>query len=115
MALGEMIGEVNAKVSGMRYLGDKIETSTQDTGKFWGVEGTGLTTFTSTPRPDGTMWGEGGGLMQLGSEAIMFRGTGIGRPGKGMAGSFRGVIYFNTMSQKFAKANGTVCVYEYDI
>jgi hypothetical protein len=43
-------------------------------------------------------------------------GTGAGRfTGRGSAVSFRGVVYFQTTSQKLARLSGTAVVYEWEV
>src|SRR3990172_10929538 len=115
--LGDLIGEMKGKVTGIRVLADRLESTVQGSGKVWGTDENEVETFTSTPRPDGSVLGEGQGLITTkDGDMIMFKGQGIGIPtGKGQAASFRGAIHYQTASQKFVKANRTVGVFEYDI
>lgn len=59
--LGDLVYETKGKVTGERVLDVnpvKIESSYTVEGKLKGIEITEMGTYTSTMRPDGTMWGE---------------------------------------------------------
>src|SRR5262249_40104372 len=66
--LGEMIGEETGKITGTRVLpseggGPKVETSFQGTGRYLGIEVTDIGTYWAVMRPDGTLYGEGQGVV----------------------------------------------------
>ena len=115
--LGDLIVEERSKTTGVRVLPDgKVEQSAQGSGKAWGVEYNSVETFMTTFRPDGTLWFEGQGISTTkDGDAVMFRGSGLGRStGPGWSSAGRGTIYFQTQSQRLAKANQTVGVFEFE-
>ncbi len=119
--LGEKIGEEQGQITGVRVLsvdGDpKLEVSFQGTGNLLGVETTDIGTYESVMRPDGTIYGEGHGvIMTADGEGVTWKGAGVGTPtGVGMAVSYRGAIYFSTASEKLAALNTYAAVYEFDV
>lgn len=94
--LGEQLGETRGKVIGTRVLapdGDraKVEVSFQESGKFLGLEITEMGTYWSVVRSDGSIYGEGHGVIMAsdGSSATWI-GSGVGKfTGKGSGTSFR--------------------------
>jgi len=61
--LGEKVGSFTGKTTGQRVLppsaeGPRIEVTAELTGTFGGIAATWLATYTSTIRPDGTLYGE---------------------------------------------------------
>ena len=115
--LGELILEEKSKTTGVRVLPDgKVEQAAQGSGKAWGVEYDSVETFTTTFRPDGTQWFEGQGIaMTKEGDVVTFKGSGLGwSTGRGWSSAGRGAIYFQTASPKFAKANKTVGVFEFE-
>jgi hypothetical protein len=116
--LGNLIGEQKGKISGIRVLSDgKTEITDQATAKFWGVDVNFVVTFNSTARPDGTFFGEGQGFItSKDGDVVSFKGSGVGLPkGKGWAASYRGAVFYQTTSPKFAAANKTCGIFEYEI
>lgn len=118
--LGESTGELRGKRSGRRVLsvehGFKIEVSFEDAGKLLGVDVQEVATYCSSPRPDGTLYGEGQGLMATAQgEAATWVGQGVGKFTAGGGVSFRGAIYFSSASPKFARLNSVATVYEFEV
>jgi len=122
--LGEKLGEFRGKVTGQRVLppdgsGPKVETSFEISGTILGVEATMMGTYWSIVRPDGTLYGEcpkQGIIMTRDGDMGTWTGTGVGRfTGHGSAVSFRGVVYFQTASQKLARLNGVAVLYEWEV
>lgn len=119
--LGELLGEERGKVTTMRVLppGDdraKVEVSFQATGKIVGVEVTEMGTYWSIVRPDGSLFGEGQGVVMTkdGSRATWV-GGGVGRfTGKGMGVSWRGAIYYHTDSRNLSRLNNIAVVFEFE-
>jgi hypothetical protein len=118
--LGETLGEERGKLTGTRVLsvdarGAKMEASFEATGRILGVEVVDRGTYCSVPWPGGVLHGEGQGVMMTkDGEMATWSGRGIGRftgPGKI---SWRGAIYFQTSSERLARLNGIVGVFEYD-
>jgi hypothetical protein len=123
MALGELIIEDRGKITGQRVIdveGPKIETSFTMRGKYKGQEGTNMGTYCSvmTEGEEGTMYGEGQGVLTTkdGQGMATWTGQGIGRftsPGKI---SFRGSLFFRAHSGgKLSSLNNIVGVFEYEV
>ena len=117
--LGDKIGEGSGTVTGRRVLpgsgaGPSIETSFQSKGKLLGVDIRETATYSSSMRPDGTLFGAGQGIiMGKGGEAATWVGQGVGTVGSDGTVSFRGAVYYQTASSAWARLNGVAAVYEY--
>jgi hypothetical protein len=118
--LGEQIGEERGKITGRRVLQSDgqeptIEVSFQATGKLLGQDTTGLGTYWSVVQSNGFLYGEGQGVtMTANGEVVQWTGSGRGRfTGQGGA-SFRGVVYYQTTSERFARLNGVAIVFEHE-
>lgn len=96
--LGEQIGESKGKRILRRVLSSDpltAEVSVEDSGKTLSVANTGFGTYTSVVRPDGSIYGEGQGLMMTqDGEGITWKGSGVGKFGPGGAVSYRGMLYY---------------------
>jgi hypothetical protein len=118
--LGEQIGESHGKRTGRRALsadsGFKVEVSFEESGKMLGIEANGFGTYTSAPRPDGTLYGEGQGVViTKDGDMATWKGAGVGRFVGGGAVSYRGALYYSTTSPKLARLNSIVVVFEYEV
>ena len=119
--LGERIGESTGKVSSQRVLPNpggvpKIETSFQAVGSMLGVAETETTTYTAFVRPDGSLYGEGQGVvMSKEGDMATWVGQGVGTLSKDGALSYRGAIYIQSPSPKWARLNSIAVVYEYEV
>ena len=116
--LGELIGQTTGKRSARRVISSDpptVEVSFEDSGHMFGVPTTGIGTYTSVIRPDGSIYGEGQGInMTQDGEGITWEGTGVGKFGAGGAVSYRGMLFFQTDSQKLAL--GSTCgAFEYEV
>jgi hypothetical protein len=116
--LGAQIGETKGKRTVRRVLSidpPTVEVSFEDSGHMFGVPTTGIGTYTSVIRPDGSIYGEGQGInMTQDGEGISWKGTGVGKFGPGGAVSYRGMLFFQTDSQKLAL--GSSCgAFEYEV
>jgi hypothetical protein len=115
--IGELIIELKGKVTGVRVLpGGRTETSEHGSGSVLGTEATWLATTVSTPMPNGVVMGEGDGIITtIDGDVIMVRKSGIGwLTGKGRKASRRGVFFHVTQSQKLARLNRVVGMYEFE-
>jgi hypothetical protein len=119
--LGEKIGESTGKVTSQRVLpnpggGPKMETSFQASGKLLGVDETETGTYWAVVRSDGTLFGEGQGVI-MGKEGDMatWVGQGVGTIGKGGAVSYRGAIYYQSASPKWSRLNSVASVFEFEV
>ena len=119
--LGEKIGEETGRITARRVLpseghGPKAEVSFEASGQLLGVETTTMATYVSIIRPDGTIYGEGQGLvMGKDGEAATWVGQGVGRFTGGGAVSYRGAVYYQTASEKWVHLNTMAAIYEYEV
>jgi hypothetical protein len=117
--LGEKIGESKGKRIVRRILSidpPTAEVSFEDSGTLAGVAATGSGTYTSVIRPDGSIFGDGQGLLiTADGEAILWRGSGLGKFGAGGAVSYRGMLFYQTASQKLASLNNSCGVFEFEV
>jgi len=120
--LGELLYEEKGKTTGIRVLSSEggeveVEVSLQSQGQIGGVSETSLWTYCSKTRADGTMIGEGTGFMTTADgDVIHLKGSGAAKSaGPDGSVSYRGTIYFETGSEKFASLNGAVGVHEYEV
>ena len=117
-----MLGALNGETKGKRIVRrvistdpQTVEVSFEDSGHLFGVPTTGLGTYTSVIRPDGSIYGEGEGInITQDGEGISWKGTGLGKFGSGGAVSYRGMLFFRTNSQKISL--GSACgAFEYEV
>ena len=117
--LGEQIGETKGKRLVRRVISidpPTAEVSFEDAGQIFGVPTTGMGTYTSVVRPDGSIFGHGQGItMTQDGEGITWTGTGIGKFGPGGSVSYRGMLFFQTPSQKLARINNACGAFEYEV
>ena len=107
--IGEKIGETKGKRLVRRVLSTEpptVEVSFEDSGHMLGVATTGLGSYTSVIAADGSISGEGQGIiMTQDGEGIVWKGTGIGKFGADGAISYREMPFFKTASAKLARLN----------
>ncbi len=121
--LGEMIGELQGKITARRVLpfedeglAPKAESSAEFSGKILGVEITGIATALSVMRAGGLYLEGRGIIMTKDGEMIYFTEQGIGKYiEQGSASSWRGSMFPQTQSQKLARLNSIVVVWEYEV
>ncbi|MEK7405597.1 MAG: hypothetical protein AAB225_10865 [Acidobacteriota bacterium] len=119
--LGEKIGDSTGKVTSQRVLptpngSPKMETSFQATGKLLGVDQTETATYWSALRPDGTVYGEGHGVvMGKDGELATWIGQGVGTIKKDGAVSYRGAVYYQSSTPKWARLNSVAAIFEYAV
>ncbi len=117
--LGELLGENTGKRIVRRVLGTDpmtVEVSFEESGQMLGVSTNGLGTYTSVVRADGSVYGEGqGAAFTTDGEMMSWKGSGQGKLGAGGVVSYRGILYFQTASQKLARLNTTPGVFEYEV
>ncbi|HEX5412929.1 MAG TPA: hypothetical protein VFZ27_13850 [Terriglobia bacterium] len=118
--LGAMIGDLRGRRTGRRVLsvdnGFKVEVAFESTGNMLGVDVMEVGTYWSEARPDGSLYGEGHGIV-VGSDgnSATWKGQGIGKFAEGGAVSYRGAIYYSTASPKLTQLNGIAAVFEFDV
>jgi hypothetical protein len=119
--LGDKLGTESGKVTSQRVLpnpggGPKMETSFQATGTMLGVNETDIGTYWSVVRPDGTLYGEGQGvLMGKGGEMATWVGQGVGTLKKDGATSYRGAVYYQTATPAWSRLNRVAVVFEFEV
>jgi hypothetical protein len=117
--LGEQVGEETGKVTVRRVISvdgaTKVEVTTQATGKLLGIETRSNVTYCAEIRQDGSLYGEGQGLIVgKGGEQATWKGQGVGRLLDGGAVSYRGALYLYSHSAKLSRLNTVAAVYEYE-
>ena len=119
--LGDKIGGTKGKVTSRRVLanpggGPKMETSFEGTGKCLGIDVRETGTYWSAMRPDGTLYGEGQGIiMGQGGHGATWIGQGIGiLKGDGSV-TFRGAVYYYSASEAWSRLNSVAAVFEYGV
>lgn len=117
--LGEQIGESRGKRGARKVVsvdgGFTVEVSFESTGKVLGHDTNEIGTYCSSSRPDGSLYGEGQGvIITAEGDAATWKGSGVG---KFVAGgvSYRGAIYYTSASPKFARLNSVAAVFEFEV
>ena len=119
--LGELIYEETGATSGIRVLSSEggettLEVSLQTQGKILGVEAGSLWTYWSKTRSDGSIYGEGKGVMTTrDGDVIHLIGSGAAKSTSDGSVKFRGSIYFHTTAAKFAHLNAIAGMHEYEV
>ena len=118
---GEKIGEESGKVTSRRVLPNsggspKMEISAQTNMTLLGVKATNTVTYCSVVRPDGTLYGEGHGIV-MGKEGDLatFIGQGVGTIKKDGAVSYRGALYYQSSSPKWSRLNSVAAIFEHEV
>ena len=117
--LGKQIGTVKGKRLVRRVLSvnpPTAEVSFEDSGEVLGIHVTGMGTYTSIVRPDGSILGTGQGMsLTDDGESLTWTGTGIGKFGPGGSVSYRGMLFFQTIATQLATLNNACAAFEYEV
>ena len=119
--LGDKIGEVTGVVAIRRVLpsesgAPRTESTQRGTGTLLGIAYQETVTYESRLRPDGTVFGEGQGIVTgEGGEVATWVGQGAGTMLEGGGVSFRGAIYYHTTSASWLRLNAVAAVFEYQM
>ena len=119
--LGEQIGEGKGKRSYRKVVSAEggtfsIEVSFESTGKMLGVDSHEIGTYCSQPRADGSLYGEGHGVVLTADGGVAtWKGGGVGKILPTGAISYRGAIYYNTTYAKWASLNTVAGVFEFEV
>jgi hypothetical protein len=117
--LGELIGQSSGKRTVRRIVSTEpvtVEVSFEGMGQVLGVDAAEIGTYTSTIRCDGSIYGEGNGvLMTAEGDSLTWKGAGVGTFGERGAVSYRGAIYYYSASPKFSRLNTVAAVFEFDV
>ena len=119
--LGKLISQEKGQITGVRVLssdpaGPKMEATVQMSGQILGVADTQQWTYWSVTRPDGTLYGEGQGVITTKNGDVA---TGVGQAagtvGRGGAVKWRGAVYLYSKARKLLPLNKMAVVFEYDV
>jgi hypothetical protein len=119
--LGEKIGETSGKITSQRVLrnlggGPKMETSFQASGSILGTDVKETGTYCTVVRPDGTLYGEGQGVMVTkGGEMATWTGHGVGTTNKDGTARFSGAVYYQTYPPQWSRLSNVTVVFEYEV
>ena len=87
--------------------------SFEDAVQILGNKTTGMGTYTSVIRADGSLLGQGQGLTTTDAgENITWTGTGLGKFGPNGSISYRGMLFLQTASTKLAALNNMCAAFE---
>jgi hypothetical protein len=116
--LGELISEGKGKRTARRVVAVdpvfKVEVSFEDAGALSGVPGMNIGTYTSSPKPDGSLGGYGEGVFaSLDGDAVTWKGIGVGQFQEGGAVRYVGALSYTTASAKLAHLNKVAGVFEF--
>jgi hypothetical protein len=90
--------------------------SFEDSGQMLGVNVTGMGTYTSVIRPDGSILGHGQGIsMTDNGEAVTWTGSGLGKFGPGGSVGYSGMLFYQTDSKQLASLNNSCAAFEYEV
>lgn len=122
MALGDLVLDETGTITGIRVLsndasGSKLEISLRTTGTVRGVAESTVWTYWQLIRPDGSMYGQGEGVMTTkDGDVIQLTGHGSGQaPPPGDATHFRTMLHAHTAAAKYADLNSIGLVGNYDV
>lgn len=120
--LGEQIGELKGKTTGMRVLpGDdyrylKMEVSWELSGSVFGKPATDVGTMVSFERVPGQLFAEGRGMIMTDEgDGAIYSGSGVGSVGPGMSIQLRFAVTFQAGGDgPLGRLNSVVGVGEFD-
>ncbi len=120
--LGDLLYEETGQVTGIEVLppedgGVVLKVSLQAAGTIQCFAHTSVWTYTSTTRTDGSVFGQGRGVLTTADGDVVHI---LGRAsdqsgGPGSATHYRGAFHFQTTSEKFSRLNSIAAVFEYDV
>ena len=117
--LGELLGEMSGKRTGRRVLSvdpPNVEVSFEESSKLLGANASGFGTYSSVVASDGALYGEGQGVfMTQDGEMVSWKGSDVGGFKEKGALSSRGIVYYQTTSQKLARLHNAASVFEHDV
>lgn len=119
--LGEKIGEGTGKVISQRVLPTAggpptMETSFQSSGKLMGLASNETGTYSASLRPDGTLFGQGQGIVQgAQGEVATWTGQGVGLLQKDGSIKYRGAIFFDSKTPTWSRLTSVAALFEYEV
>jgi len=121
MALGELVLEDSGQITGIRVLstdasGTTLELNLQLSGTIRGVGQNTLWTYTMLQRPDGSLYGQGNGVLTtVNGDVIHLIGSGSGKANPGGTVRFCTMLHPHGATGQNADLNGIGLVGEYDV
>src|ERR1700730_9848749 len=120
--LAGLIGEEQGRITLTRVLpgnglGPDVEVSFQANGVILGVQTVDIGTYLASARPDGSLFGNGQGIVTTpDGEVATWSGQGVGRKRGGRtAMAWRGAIFYQTTCERLLALNGMAVVFEFDV
>ena len=118
--LGEKVGEETGKVSVRSVLATEgnpmLEVSFQSSGKLLGVEHRNMCTYVATLTGEGITHGQGQGIATgRNGEVAKWKGQGVGHLGGDGSVSYRGMVLFESQSEKWKRLNAIALAFEYEV
>jgi hypothetical protein len=118
--LGEQIAKLKGKIIGQRVLdveGPTMETTVAINGTYKGTQVNETLTFVGSPISEGVFHGEGKGIIvTTEGEMATYTGEGVGRISSSGGTSWRGSVFFSTMSKgKIGFLNNLIGIFEVEI
>jgi len=118
--LGELIGKEKGKVIVRRVLptagNPRVEVTFESAGSLVGVNTKNMGTYWSEVKPDGTVYGEGQGIVRgENGEIISWKGQGVGELTPSGGVSYRGSLYYNTQADNLLGLNRLMGAFEYEV
>jgi hypothetical protein len=116
--LGDLISEGTGKRIVRRVVSSdpvKVEVSFEETGTLLGVPTSGFGTYWAVMQENGALYGEGNGVMATADgDMVSWKASAQGKIGPGGAVSYRGMLFFQTRSEKLARLNAAPGVFEHE-
>jgi len=115
--LGELIGEMEGKVSSQRVIdvkGPTMETSVTASGRLRGVQATEILTYVANTSSKGVLHGVGNGIITTeDGDLATYTGEGIGRSDASGVLKWCGAVFFETSAEgELGFLNNIVGVFE---
>jgi hypothetical protein len=118
--LGELIGEESGTVTSQRVLDSedlpRMEASFEAQGSYLGVKVVDHGTYTAEMRADGTLYGQGQGVMMgAAGEMATWKASGVGLVGADGSVRYAGSIFFKTSVPAWNELNRCAGAFEYSV
>ncbi|MEA3214799.1 MAG: hypothetical protein QOJ19_955 [Acidimicrobiia bacterium] len=119
--LGDLLYEEQGQITGTRVLTTetglpRVETSFRAAGTFNGAHHEDIGTYESVVNPDGTLIGNGHGLLVTDNGAMAsWTGLGTVRMLDGGRTSIRGAVVYQTTDERLRSLNGACGVFEHEV
>jgi len=118
--LGELFGKEKGKVIVRRVLpttgNPRVEVSFESAGSLVGVNTKNMGTYWSELKADGTVYGEGQGIVRgENGEIISWKGQGVGELTPSGGVSYRGSLYYNTQADNLRSLNKLMGAFEFEV